>query len=738
MPRVLRLISACALALAAALLSAAGASAASWLPMSTAANGTNGHIGTPRVAVDNAGNVYASWTESGFVEVSKRPVGGVFETPQTVDPGGANGVADVPDIGVDGAGNAVVVWRTHNNAGGTVVMLAKRAAGAASFDVAGATRLSTGNDLSVGPPRIAVNPAGEAIVAFESNPTSSFAINVALGSTTGGFTLRSNTDTNPGDPAVAINDAGDAAAVFTATVVSVPGVRAFYRVRGAALPATLQFETVDGTNTAKADPTVSLDSAGRAVAVWADGSVGQPAAGSRPAGATPQTWTRLDDLGKTSTGGMTPRVAFETGDGALAAWGSDSVLQTSFRPAGATQFGTPQIHTDQTELPTDLALDSTAGTTALAWSTQHTDQVRAMVRTGGGAFGPIQTLTPSGHGASQPDVDVAPNGNAAAVWVDSSPIDQNERLVTSEYDAIAPTLVTSQAPDTATAGSPAAFSASATDDWSVPTIGWDFGDGTIGFGTIPSHTYTAAGTYVVKTVAVDDAGNFSTEATHTVTVSPPPPVDLPTRGVDFNASSVSGKVLVSVPKNAPAGRVLARRPVARITAAIPPPAGYRSFRLLGKDDNIPVGSILDATHGVSSITMASNKTGTATQKGQFSLGVFTTKQSKSSPLTTASMLGGGNFKRDCKNGKRRLSGAGVTAARRRPSRRLFANVKGRFRTRGRHSTATVRGTKYLVKDSCSGTTTKVARGSVVVHDLVKHKSHIVKAGHSYTARPLSR
>jgi ferric-dicitrate binding protein FerR (iron transport regulator) len=77
----------------------------------------------------------------------------------------------------------------------------------------------------------------------------------------------------------------------------------------------------------------------------------------------------------------------------------------------------------------------------------------------------------------------------------------------------------------------------------------------------------------------------------------------------------------------------------------------------------------------------------------------------------------------------------VTAARRRPSRRLFANVKGRFRTRGRNSTATVRGTKYLVKDSCSGTTTKVTKGSVVVRDLVKKRSRVVRAGHRYTARP---
>jgi hypothetical protein len=131
--------------------------------------------------------------------------------------------------------------------------------------------------------------------------------------------------------------------------------------------------------------------------------------------------------------------------------------------------------------------------------------------------------------------------------------------------------------------------------------------------------------------------------------------------------------------------------------------------------------------------MAKDKLGTTTQKGQFSQGVFKTKQTKKSSLTTAVLLGGGNFRKGCKKPRARQ----VLPARKKPGRRLFANVHGRFRTRGRHSTATVRGTKYLVKDSCSGTTTIVLRGTVVVRDLVKDKSHKVKAGHRYIARPRS-
>ena len=80
------------------------------------------------------------------------------------------------------------------------------------------------------------------------------------------------------------------------------------------------------------------------------------------------------------------------------------------------------------------------------------------------------------------------------------------------------------------------------------------------------------------------------------------------------------------------------------------------------------------------------------------------------------------------------SSKGKLAGARARSRHLWADVHGRFRTRGRHSTATVRGTQWLTKDTCSSTTTVVKRGSVVVRDLVKRRNVVVKQGRRYIAR----
>ena len=79
-------------------------------------------------------------------------------------------------------------------------------------------------------------------------------------------------------------------------------------------------------------------------------------------------------------------------------------------------------------------------------------------------------------------------------------------------------------------------------------------------------------------------------------------------------------------------------------------------------------------------------------------------------------------------------GSAKVAAAKRRRRSLFSNVKGRFRTRGRNSTATVRGTVWQMTDTCSGTRTAVTRGSVTVRDFTLRKTKVVKAGHSYFAR----
>jgi uncharacterized repeat protein (TIGR01451 family) len=111
------------------------------------------------------------------------------------------------------------------------------------------------------------------------------------------------------------------------------------------------------------------------------------------------------------------------------------------------------------------------------------------------------------------------------------------------------------------------------------------------------------------------------------------------------------------------------------------------------------------------------------------------------PVLVLKLLGG-NFK-PCKAKKAQLSYDGRStqaATKRKPIRRLWGKGKGRFRTQGRYSAGTVRGTYWLTEDDCEGTLTRVVEGVVQVHDLVNGKYVNVRAGHTYfvKAGPLKK
>jgi hypothetical protein len=66
----------------------------------------------------------------------------------------------------------------------------------------------------------------------------------------------------------------------------------------------------------------------------------------------------------------------------------------------------------------------------------------------------------------------------------------------------------------------------------------------------------------------------------------------------------------------------------------------------------------------------------------------------------------------------------------RRQRHLWGDGKGRFPHRGRFSSATVRGTRWVVIDRCDGTLTRVVRGSVTVRDRVRNKTVILRRASS--------
>jgi hypothetical protein len=185
--------------------------------------------------------------------------------------------------------------------------------------------------------------------------------------------------------------------------------------------------------------------------------------------------------------------------------------------------------------------------------------------------------------------------------------------------------------------------------------------------------------------------------------APPPTLTRPVAGKTVNVAPVSGTVKIKRP-------------------------GSKRFVTLTGEAQIPVGSSIDTRKGRISITAAQGKGKTAT--ADFYDGLFRLTQTKGSkPVATLTLT-------------ERLScprkGSASTAAKKKKKRRLWGDGKGRFRTKGKHSAATVVGTKWLVADRCASTLTRVVRGRVKVRDFAKRKTVTVRAGKRYTARAKRR
>jgi FG-GAP-like repeat len=201
--------------------------------------------------------------------------------------------------------------------------------------------------------------------------------------------------------------------------------------------------------------------------------------------------------------------------------------------------------------------------------------------------------------------------------------------------------------------------------------------------------------------------------------APPPPPGVPpdpvtgqlpppTTAKTVNADKVSGTVLVKVP-------------------------GSNRFVPLGEDERqIPMKSVVDARKGRVEIETAAGTAVRPTQQAVFYDGVFQLLQERKArdAIVEARLVGA------LENCPKRKGEASAAA---RSGRRLWGKGRGRFRSRGRRSSTTVRGTTWLVEDRCDGTTlNRVTEGKVLVRDFTLKEDISLKAPGSYVARPRAR
>lgn len=331
--------------------------------------------------------------------------------------------------------------------------------------------------------------------------------------------------------------------------------------------------------------------------------------------------------------------------------------------------------------------------------------------------GPVPTVAPTG--LAGPSVDAGDDLLCPAVDARGVPRPQGLHCDIGAYEVAAPLA----GPTSATAlGTTSATLVSSVDPRG--TVGAHFE-----YGTTPALGATTAGqtvgpavgarpvstdiaglspqtTYFARVVAAGTAGpttSFTTAALPpgqgggsppAPAAAPPPgasplPTPQPLQRVRFLASTVSGRVLVTLPGS----RV---------------PVSLTSLRAL------PFGSVVDARFGRVELTTEDRARPGQRDSAQFYEGVFRIEQAPDGvttlTLTDASALTSGR--------------ARATAVRRRrgSTRHLWGGGVGHFRTVGGYGSVTVRGTVWLTADAPGSTLVRVLRG-VVTFD-VRHGAHI--------------
>ncbi|MEA2257116.1 MAG: hypothetical protein QOG35_3161 [Solirubrobacteraceae bacterium] len=173
------------------------------------------------------------------------------------------------------------------------------------------------------------------------------------------------------------------------------------------------------------------------------------------------------------------------------------------------------------------------------------------------------------------------------------------------------------------------------------------------------------------------------------------------------------------------GRSVAIEPASGTVTVLVP--GSNRAVSLSDAAEIPMGSVLDTRDGT--VKLRTALADGTTQEGTFHGGMFEVRQSRTGTGMTELVLRGPAPTCSAKSAR------AASLRKRQPPRGLWGHDDhGRFRTRGSNSVATVRGTTWYVADTCQGTVTRVTSGTVSVQDVHKHRTVVVKAGHSYLAR----
>jgi hypothetical protein len=331
--------------------------------------------------------------------------------------------ASGPQVGVDQSGNAISTW-TQNDGSNDRILAAYRTSGLTTFFAGIQTISAAGQNASE--PQVAVDANGDAVAVWSRFDGTRLRIQAAYrpaGATSSFGSVQDVSDTigEAFAPQVGISADGEAIAIW----VRFDGAnyRAQVAIRPSGSASTFGSpQTLSASGQSASEPAIGVAPDGNAVAAWyrSNGTrLRIETAARAPAG----SFGAVQTVSPSTEDSFTPQVAVIGGGTATAVWyGSDGVaklrVESASRPSGGS-FGSVQTLSDtaQDAFAPQVSMDP-SGNAVAVWDRfdGSKNRIQAAAKPAAGTFGTAQTLSDAGQEASEPQVDLDPNGNAAAIW----------------------------------------------------------------------------------------------------------------------------------------------------------------------------------------------------------------------------------------------------------------------------------------------------------------------------------
>jgi len=371
-----------------------------------------------QIAIAPNGAATAVWARDNgtfnIIQAATRPPGGSFGA--AVDLSATGESAFDPQIAIAPDGSATVVWSRLNGAD-SIAQAATRPPGG-SFGPA--VDLSASGETA-DRPQIAIAPSGAATVVWYGFNGTNFIVQAATrppGGSFGAAVDLSATGQNAFQHQIAVAPDGTTTAVWQRSNGAHDIIQAATRPPGGSFGAAVD---LSATGQNAFDPQIAFATDGAVTAVWrrSNGVNSIVQAATRPPGGS---FGPAVDLSAAGQDAGQPRITFATNGAATVVWirnnGANSIVQAATRPPGGS-FG-PAVDLSATgqgafQPQIEIAPD---GAATVVWIRNNGPNfiVQAATRPPGSSFGAPVDLSATGQNASEPQVAIAPDGAATAVW----------------------------------------------------------------------------------------------------------------------------------------------------------------------------------------------------------------------------------------------------------------------------------------------------------------------------------